>query len=254
MHRFYQKNITDKHTSFEIRDNDITRQISKVLRMKPGEKISLFNGDGMDFLCEIKSVSRDSAVVNVLSVVAGTTERKTKVHLYQAVPNVWAKFEEVVKKCTELGATSFHPIIMERSETHLKNGDIPPKSERLNKIMVEACEQCGGSILPVIHNIEDFKMACDNAAGMKIMAYEGDLSNGLGILKYDDTISLFVGPEGGITEEEAEYFRKTGGQTFNLGKRILRTETAPVAILGRLFFSTQYKVHSRRNMYENFCF
>ncbi len=66
MHRFYQANITDKHTSFEIRDDGIAHQISRVLRMKVGEKIVLFNGDGVDFLCEIKSVAKNCVGVNVI--------------------------------------------------------------------------------------------------------------------------------------------------------------------------------------------
>ncbi len=167
-------------------------------------------------------------------------ERDIKVHLYQGVPNVWPKFEEVVRKCTELGAVSFHPVIMERSETRLKNGDLPPKSERLVKIMIEACEQCGGSVLPIIGNVVDFKSAFDTAPGVKIMAYEGEnktsLEDLMSEIKNIGEVGLFVGPEGGITEGEAEYFVKSGGRTFNLGKRVLRTETAPGAVLGRMLF------------------
>ncbi|KKT02725.1 MAG: hypothetical protein UV80_C0002G0192 [Candidatus Peregrinibacteria bacterium GW2011_GWF2_43_17] len=240
MHRFYQANITNKHTSFEIRDDGIVHQISRVLRMKVDEKIALFNGGGVDFLCEIRSVAKDCVGVDVVNRVKSEAEREIKIHLYQGVPNVWSKFEEVVRKCTELGAISFHPVIMERSETRLKNGDLPPKLERLSKIMIEACEQCGGSVLPMIGNVEDLKSASDAAPGVKIMAYEGDKETSLEELMSEmrnaGEVSLFVGPEGGITKGEAEYFVKSGGGTFNLGKRILRTETAPVAVIGRICF------------------
>ena len=197
--------------------------------MQVGDKIALFDGQSdLEFVCEIRDVEKKQVVVSVLSAVSGNAERKIKVHLYQAVPNKMAKFEEVLKKGTELGVASFHPVKFSRSETKFKE---LPKQDRLQNIMIEACEQCGGTVIPELGNIVSFEEAVATAPGLKIMAYEGECELTLSDIQFGDEISLFIGPEGGITEEEAAQF---DGDLFNLGKRILRTETAPIAVLGRI--------------------
>ncbi len=234
MHRFYQKISPEVGSEMTIEDKGLAHQLIRVLRMKSGDEITFFNGSGSDFLCEITDLSKKSVNVKVLSESKPETERKVKVHLYQAVPHTWSKFEDVLKKCTELGVVSFNPVLMERCETRVKAGDDLPKRDRLERIVVEACEQCGGSFVPEIEKIVSFEDALASAPGMKIMAYELEDKVNIGEIDISGEVSLFVGPEGGITEGEAEDFSTSGGFLFNLGKRILRTETAPVAVVGRI--------------------
>ena len=228
MHRFHQNEEISVGSTIEL-DGQQAHQINRVLRTKVGDKLVVFNTT--DYLCEITGISKKSATLKVLEPIENKAERPIKVHLYQALPNRWPKFEEVLKKGTEMGVASFHPVKMHRSETTKLQ-----KEERLHHIIVEACEQCGGSHLPPISGPVDFKEAVKEAPGLKIMAYEGEPTRKLSDIDIPDEISIFIGPEGGITPEEAEFFEEQGGYCFHLGKRILRTETAPVAILGAVFF------------------
>ena len=239
MHRFYKNETLTEEKSFVI-DGQPAHQISRVLRMQVGDKITVFDNTSNDYICEITGFLDKSVSLSVLEPIENMSERPLKVHLYQAVPNKWPKFEEVLKKGTEMGVASFHPIKMKRCETKLKDGEELPKEERLGNIVVEACEQCGGLKLPGISNVSGFEEAVAEAPGIKIMAYEGDcermLPDLLQSIHNQNDVSVFIGPEGGITDEEAEFFHKQGGYLFHLGKRILRTETAPIAILGAIFF------------------
>ncbi|EKD63905.1 MAG: hypothetical protein ACD_51C00153G0002 [uncultured bacterium] len=236
MDRFYKKIKLEVGETVEVKDADFAHQVNRVLRVRVGEKIAVFNGDGIDFLCEVAGFGKDSVSLKVLDKVATDCERSVRVHLYQAIPHTWSKFEDVIKKCTELGAVSFYPMKTTRSETFLKSGEEPAKKERLIRILVEATEQCGGGVVPELENVVGFEEACKNAKGAKIMAYEKASAKSLGDLKFGDEVSVFVGPEGGFTPEEAGIFEREGGEVFHLGKRILRTETAPTAILGKIFF------------------
>ncbi|MFA6528077.1 MAG: RsmE family RNA methyltransferase [Candidatus Gracilibacteria bacterium] len=236
MNRFYKKIQLTVGETIEVKDADLAHQVNRVLRVRVGEKIAVFNGDGVDFICEVTGFGRDMVSLKVLDKVATDSERPVRVHLYQAIPHTWSKFEDVLKKCTELGAVSFYPVKTKRSETFLRAGDEPAKKERLTRILIEATEQCGGSCMPELGNVIDFDEACKSAKGVKIMAYEKASANGLSDIKLGDEISVFIGPEGGFTQEEADMFEKNGGEIFHLGKRILRTETAPTAILGKIFF------------------
>lgn len=238
MHRFHHQISLEGKDSFTLKDPNVAHQIGRVLRMKVGDQIAIFNGSGIDYICEITEIDKRLVSCNVLSQNKPDTERSLYVHIYQAVPHTWSKFEDVLKKCTEVGASDFYPLIMGRCETKLKDGEEPPKEDRLSKIIIEACEQCGASVLPKLHNVVSLASATQSAPGIKIMAYEGEshrsLEDLVSNIKQAGEVSLFIGPEGGITEEEAEFFRSHGGFTFHLGKRILRTETAPVAVLSRL--------------------
>lgn len=235
MHRFFCKEKIKVGEHTVLKDQQ-AHQISRVLRMQPGDDIVLFDGIGDDFLCEIKEIDKHSIIVEAKNSFPGEAERDHVIHLFQAIPNKWSKFEDILKKGTELGVKSFHPTKMSRCETKLKDKGELPKEERLHHIVIEACEQSGGSLLPPITNAIDFERACKEAPGLKIMAYEGKSTHDLPYIDLTGEISLFIGPEGGITEEEAKIFEENGGYTFNLGKRILRTETAPIAILGAILF------------------
>lgn len=236
MDRFYKKIQLRVGETTEVKDADFAHQVNRVLRIRVGEKIVVFNGDGIDFLCEVAGFGKDSVSLKVLEKTATNSERSIKVHLCQAIPHTWSKFEDVIKKCTELGAVSFYPVKTTRSETFLKSGDEPPKKERLMRILVEATEQCGGSCVPELGNVVGFEEAVKSAKGAKIMAYEKATAKSFGKLKIGDEVSVFVGPEGGFTEKEVALFEQNGGEIFHLGGRILRTETAPTAILGKIFF------------------
>ena len=236
MHRFYLPISLEGQDRFEITDPGVAHQMMRVLRMKVGDQIVLFNGTGVDFLCEIEELEKRRVTGKVVSQERSNAERDVSIHLYQAVPHTWSKFEDVLKKCTEIGVTDFYPLLTERCETRLKDGEEPPKEERLNKIIIEACEQCGASVLPKLHNVIGLESAIKSAPGLKIMAYECEDVRALEDLmpNIKEEVSIFIGPEGGWEAQEAETFQDGNGFTFHLGKRILRTETAPVAVCARI--------------------
>jgi 16S rRNA (uracil1498-N3)-methyltransferase len=195
-----------------------------VLRMRPGQRLALF-GDGREFECELVKTSRD-VQVRLLEELPPEPPRP-RLALYQALirPN---RFEWLIEKVTELGATAIVPIITERGAVRATEiGEA--RLERWRRIAIEATEQSGRRGVPSIAGPLGFAAALDGAEGRKVLAWE-ELRDS-DAPRPDATapqISLFVGPEGGWAKAEVERARKAGGVLIGLGPNILRAETAAI--------------------------
>ncbi len=160
------------------------------------------------------------------------TEPAIRVSLYQAIPKKTALFEWVVEKATELGVSTIHPLITERTEKRRLS-----KFERLERIAVEATEQCNRLRVPLIHHPVSFETALSQVKN-GYLAYE--FAEGMDLLDYGKgltaggALQLFIGPEGGFGQKEVNLAKKAGIKIYTLGPRILRTETAAMASLALL--------------------
>jgi 16S rRNA (uracil1498-N3)-methyltransferase len=231
MHRAYADSADIRGRHAVVR-GDEAKHIKNVLRMQQGEDFIVFDGYGIDYLCRIERIGADVEAV-VVSTEQNKTEPKIKVTLYQAYPKA-AKMEDIVQKAVELGAAGVVPFISQRCVKRPEDG------ARLRRVALAAVKQCGRSVLPEVTDVLGFDAAM---ARMKeherlIVCWEEEKEVPLKeALKGDFAdIGVVIGPEGGFEAAEVGRIRGIGGVSTTLGPRILRTETAGIAVLSAVFY------------------
>lgn len=219
---------------------DDALHISKSLRMCSGEVLTLCNTQGIDFLCEITSVGGGEVRLKKLSEKKTESEPSCKVTLFQGVPK-GDKLEGIVQKAVELGANEVVPVMMSRCISRPDTTKADKKRDRWQKIALEAAKQCGRGIIPTVHPITNLSCVPDMLSQFDkaVLCYE---CGGKGIRETispdDKSVAVIIGPEGGIAPEEYETLTNAGATAITLGKRILRTETAPLAALSLIMYQT----------------
>lgn len=216
------------------------RHIARSLRMRPGEKLTLCNGDGDDFLCEITDISGDDVTLDILERRDSVGEPSVQVTVYQGLPKS-DKMDWIAQKSVEAGVTRLVPMMTARCVSRPDSKSAGKKRDRWQKIAEEAAKQCGRGRLPEVAMLMDFSDAVKEAAerGEIIFFYEGG-GTSLRQLVSDDTkqVSIFIGPEGGFAEEEVALAKSYGAKIGSLGTRIFRTETAATAALAAIMALT----------------
>jgi len=223
-------------------DGEDHQHISKSLRMKPGEGLVLCSGDETEYVCDIYEISKKQTVARVEKIQKNQSEMQIKTILYQGVPK-GQKMETVIQKCVELGVDQIVPVITRR--TVVKPADLDKKTARWNKISQEAAKQSGRGKIPLITEPVELKgieeLLKKNA--LNIVAYENET---IGIkeifsrFSYPERIGIVIGPEGGFDNCEIKMLESLGVIAVSLGKRILRTETAGMALLSMIVY--QYEL------------
>lgn len=232
MARFYVPPGTIRADQIEL-GADIAKRIGRVLRLNPGDTVTLFDGTGHEYVVQITRVAAGRVSATLLHEGEGLPEPAVALHLYQALIRL-PRFEWVLEKGTELGVASFVPVITERSIVRPQE-QTPARLERWRRIVAEAAEQCGRSRVPVVHPPQPFPLALVDAPGLKILPWEEAREAGLRAvlqrpppLAEELAVSLFIGPEGGYTVKEVDLARRQGALIVSLGRRILRAETAGI--------------------------
>jgi len=254
MPRFFVENIIpDGECRIEIHGPD-ARHIREVLRMATGETLTVCDGARVDLLCLIEAFHGDKVVLRIQDRQRNETEPSFKATLYQGLPK-GDKFDTIIQKCVELGVDRIVPVACERSIVKIASTDVPKKCQRWNRIAQEAAKQCGRGRIPEVTAPVRFAEAVDQAAAaiatgaIAFIPYEGERDQGLRLF-LERTISedrlidehnqptpdvrFFIGPEGGFSPVEIATATAAGIQTVSLGRRILRTETASLAVLAML--------------------
>lgn len=252
-HRFFiRKEQIRKETVFL--SGDQARQINQVLRLRPGDFISVLNNEGWEFEVELQTIRRDQVIGQVLRSWPVTSEPGIRLTLFQSHLKQ-DKFEWVLQKGTELGVASFVPVVTERSvirQTTIKQN----KLTRWQRIIGEAAEQSGRGLLPRLEKTVDFDAALQAAQASQaaMIPWTGEKENRIADVLARSTsqplrsIALFLGPEGGFSEAEIEAAQAAGITPITLGPRILRAETAAIVATtitmneaGEMQFSTGEK-------------
>ncbi|HHW66696.1 MAG: rRNA (uracil1498-N3)-methyltransferase [Epulopiscium sp.] len=210
---------------------DDVKHISKVLRLKSGDKITICNRQGTDYECIIKSIGKENINAEILSYHLSETEPNVKITLFQALTKS-DKMDLIIQKAVEVGIHKIVPVITER--TVIKIEDEKRQSTKLTrwqKISESAAKQSQRGIVPEVTPIVTLKEAIHTTEKMdlKVIAYEKETHNHLRNILRDfdgETVGIFIGPEGGFDESEIDIAREHGIIPITLGKRILRTETA----------------------------
>ncbi len=206
--------------------------ILHVLRKEIGAHITVCDGNGQDYECEIVSASAEEIKCKILNQCLAETEPEVKLTLFQGLPKA-EKMEWLLQKGVEIGICEFIPVAAERSIVKLDNKKADGKIARWNKIAHSAAKQSGRGILPEVHSLMTVDQAIQSFSSydLVLVLYEEDRGRSLKSLLREQKvlpkkIALWIGPEGGFDPAEIDKLKQAGAITAGLGPRILRTETA----------------------------
>ena len=205
----------------------------KSLRLREGDEAGIVNGNGTMYRCIVALAARDRTVCTVLETVPEYNEGPRRITLAVAVLKSEARFDWIVEKATELGVARIIPM------TTVRTVRSAVRSDRLHAIARAAMKQCSRSRVPDITAVMSLSSALDLVSGSAVdifheKAQRDDLSMEAASTGDSGEICLFIGPEGGFSEDEIEYARSRGARLRSLGRRRLRTETAAIAALARI--------------------
>ncbi len=251
---------------------DVYHQVSRVLRLAPGDEIMLLDNSGWESVVRLREMESDRGIGEIASRRVVAAEPNTKITLYQAILK-GNRFEFVLQKGTELGLVEFVPMITDRCI--VADLDVTSRKERRwKKILQEAAEQSGRGRIPQLRPALLFSRACERVrrtGGLSLIPWEGERSVSLRALLGGEvtavealgdllaqlgtappevpapaqasqrqrpfSVSLFVGPEGGFTPAEVDLARRYGVLSITLGPRILRAETAGLVAASAIFYA-----------------
>lgn len=240
MRRFFAEDL-DTSSSHITLSGDEARHISLVLRMRSGDRVLLINGMGEECEAIISNVSDDSVELETTKRRKSSSEPDFDITLFQCLPKQ-GKMEVIIQKCVELGINRIVPVVSKRCVVRIDGKE--NKIIRWNKVSQEAAKQCGRAFVPKVedpHAINSIEFSRFDAV---LLAYENEGDNSLksvlrGFESKPKSIAMIIGPEGGFDADEAEDIIQKGGVSVSLGKRILRTETAGMAMLAQIVYELE---------------
>jgi 16S rRNA (uracil1498-N3)-methyltransferase len=209
--------------------------VGRVLRLRPGDPLVLFDGSGSDFRAEVASIVGGRVSVRVLEQTAGLVESPLAVTLVQAVAR-GERMDWTLQKATELGVRRIRPVVSARSVVRLDDRQGERRLRHWEAVVASACEQCGRSVLPVVEPpvpLARFLAAPAGDAARLLLDPRGSDSLAARAAGVGE-VELLIGPEGGLDAAETEAALAAGYAAVRLGPRVLRTETAGIAALAVL--------------------
>lgn len=260
-HFFVDKQNIDTVNNRVIIEGGDVNHIRNVLRMRPGEEISVGTGeDDNEYRCEIESLEEDRVTCILRFIKSSGVESPADIILFQGLPKA-DKMEMIIQKCVELGVAEIVPVSCERCIVKLDDKKADAKVRRWQGIAEAAAKQSKRAVIPGITVPLSMKEALKKASGMDIKIIPYELARGMektaeifekisGLNTENKTennterrpqIAVFIGPEGGFTEEEIKLAKECGVEPVSLGKRILRTETAGMAVLAWIDFCLEVR-------------
>ena len=226
---------------------DDVRHVGSVLRAVPGDVLNLSDGMGTDYDAVIEQIDKDSILTRITHARPNATEPSVEITLFQGIPKA-DKMDFIIQKCIELGVRRIVPVMTARSVVKLNNArDIGNKTTRWRRIALEAAKQCDRGIVPLVEEPVRLEKALEMAenCSLKLIPYEEEKDGNLRkhLRQYKEKVSetgvkagyggvgVFIGPEGGFDLTEVEMAMQSGFKSVTLGPRILRTETAGLAVI-----------------------
>lgn len=207
-----------------------SHHLIKVLRMQAGRELILFNGQGGEFQARIDTLHKKQVDVLIGSFTADNRQSPLQLNLAIGLSR-GERMDWVLQKATELGVTHITPLITERTEVKLSGERQDKKIQHWQQVIVSACEQCQRNLLPVLADPIRLDDWIDNVdSELRFVLHHRD-SQGLSAEKAPASVTLLIGPEGGLSEKEISQALAQNFQALTLGPRVLRTETAPVAAI-----------------------
>jgi len=209
---------------------------ARVLRLRSGDGLSLFDGDGGQWRGEIESVAAGAVCVRVREFIADPAPSLLQITLAQALP-ASDKMDWVVEKCVELGVTAIQPLFSRRSVLRLAGERLARREAHWRRVSIAACEQCGRNRPPLLAPTLDFPRFLTQARahnGPKLILSPQGETNLRRLPPTPASVLALVGPESGWHDSEVQAAQEAGFATMRLGPRVLRSETAGVALVAAL--------------------
>jgi 16S rRNA (uracil1498-N3)-methyltransferase len=204
-------------------DGPEAHHLAAVRRLGPGDMVTLFNGDGRQYVARIVEVGRKRATLHVTEIESPQRELGFTLHIASALPK-GDRGDFLIEKLTELGVTDFTPLLTERGVVRA-NED---KAGKLRRAVIEASKQCGRNVLMRVHAPAKWLDWCGRQTGRRLIAHPTAVTGRTKVATGDGVI-VAVGPEGGFADLEVQAGLATGWESVSLGPCILRVETAAVA-------------------------
>jgi len=229
MRRFYAPKASFAATTIAL-DQDEAKHLRDVLRLKTGDEIAVFDGEGNEFLCRIETIGKKESCATVIKQIEPSAPESPLQLTLASVVIPGDKYDLIVQKAVELGVTKFVPLASMRSELKLK--DVPKKLIRWRRIALDASKQCGRAHLMSIEepqNVADFLAETKNYDCPKIFFSEREGSK-LPELNEPKQLITIIGPKGGWDDAELKTAQDNDLSIVTLGGRIMRAETAAIAL------------------------
>ena len=238
MHRFYHSNPLGLNQIITL-DEFASHHALRVMRVKVDDFLILFNGDGFEYRGRVSDINKKTINVEILSKEKNNNESTININLFQSISSN-EKMDMVIQKATELGVSSIQPIFTSRSTIKLSLERAKKRLIHWRQVSISACEQSGRSKIPTIKSPIGFDQVSEGITtnSLNLLLHPDNLEESSNLPnEYSGDINIFIGPEGGFNQDEVLLLKKQNCTNIQLGKRILRTETAPLAIIAIL----QYK-------------
>lgn len=218
--------------------------IKNVLRLGVKDKIVVCDKEaGQSYQCMIEKMNQEDIKCHILNKITTTMESDLYIHIFQGLPKS-DKLEWIIEKCTEIGVKEITPVIMKRCVVKLNDQDQAKKRERWKRIAEGAAKQSKRDAILLVNPIINFQNILENIKDydIVIVAYENEREHTLKkvlhsmLQKNKNKIAVIIGPEGGIDEQEIALCQEKNIIPVTLGKRILRTETAPLVVASNILY------------------
>jgi 16S rRNA (uracil1498-N3)-methyltransferase len=215
-------------------DKDAARYLSSVLRMTSGQMINLFNGKGEEYIAEVASLSKNQVTVSIKESLPNDRESLLKIHLVIGISR-GERMDWVIQKATELGVHTITPIFTERTEVKLAGSRLEKRLVHWQQVSISACEQCLRNVVPTINSAVSLQQCLGtHDGGLKIVLHHRTERPLTELQNTNNHVTILVGPEGGLSDDEITLAESNGYNAVKLGPRVLRTETAPLAAISIL--------------------
>ncbi len=219
---------------------DAHRHVAYSLRSRVGDAVTLCPQDGCDYIGSIENITQSETTVKISSVVKSAGEPKVELTVFCAVPNKGDKLDLIAQKLTELGVGAIRPIMTEFTQGKAES----VRTDRLSRICEEAAKQCGRGVIPKVFCPIKFGEMLDvlEEYDLTVFPYEKEKTLSLKKFLHDSSfdcikkVAVIIGSEGGFSCGEATALRDKGVESVTLGNRILRTETANIAVVSALMY------------------
>ena len=233
MPRFYCHSSLSPDTLFRLPENTV-RHINS-LRLKNGTIITLFNGDGCEYIAQLHIDGKNAYFAKITACNEINRESSLHITLIQAI-STGEKMDFTVQKAVELGVAEIYPVMSAFSNVRLSDERAEKRHRRWQEIAIAACEQCGRNTLPIIHPVQKLTALLNALPHNDLRLFlspQGSLKFNQ-IKQTPNTVTLLIGAEGGFSADEEQTAQNAGFQSIQLGKRILRTETAGLATISAI--------------------
>jgi len=227
--RIYQAGTLAEGKAITL-DKAASNHLLRVLRLKNNQIFTLFNGEGGEFSCRLE-ISGKSAITHVDSFIQTHKESPLNIHLFQGISK-GERMDFAIQKSVELGVHSITPVFCARTVVNLKADRLDKKLQHWQSIAISACEQSGRNVVPMINKPCSLENALQlNSDSLKIILEPSSNSSLKNMTPNNNLFSLYIGPEGGFSNEEIILAKQNNVQGVTLGPRILRTETAALSAI-----------------------